>query len=258
MANTSGIQQHMEVIGADGVHVGTVDKVEGNRIKLTKRDSGEGSHKGHHHYLSAGLVAGVEGDKVRLSTTGANALMFQEEDEGTARLVEGEQRSGSRFRPVRADGEGSGTDWSKIGLGAAALGAVAGVAMLARRQPSKNDFDLRLQTDETLRFISSSKVEGTPVVGRNGEHLGRIDSFMVDKYSGRVAYAVMSFGGTFGFGESLFPLPWSYLTYDVSKDGYVLDITKEELASAPKFKPSEAPEFDAQYRQQVSRHYQRA
>ena len=75
----------MEVIGADGVHVGTVDHVEGDRIKLTKKDSGaqieqaEGSHEGHHHYISVGLVADVEGDKVRLSATGANAVMFEEE-----------------------------------------------------------------------------------------------------------------------------------------------------------------------------------
>ena len=61
------IKEHMEVIGADGVHVGTVDKLEGNRIKLTKKDSGEGSHKGHHHYIDRGLVADVEGNKVRLS-----------------------------------------------------------------------------------------------------------------------------------------------------------------------------------------------
>ena len=59
--NRSDIKEHMDVIGADGVHVGTVDGVEGNRIKLTKRDSGEGSHKGHHHYIDLGLVAEVEG-----------------------------------------------------------------------------------------------------------------------------------------------------------------------------------------------------
>src|ERR1700750_23285 len=69
----SEIKEHMEVIGADGVHIGTVDKVEGHRIKLTKKDSGEGSHKGHHHYIDRGLVAGVEGDKVRLSASGGNA-----------------------------------------------------------------------------------------------------------------------------------------------------------------------------------------
>ena len=73
------IKEHMEVIGADGVHVGTVDKLEGNRIKLTKKDSGEGSHKGHHHYIDRGLVAGVEGNKVRLSATGAVAVMMEEE-----------------------------------------------------------------------------------------------------------------------------------------------------------------------------------
>ena len=75
----TGIKEHMEVIGADGVHVGTVDKVEGNRIKLTKMDSGEGSHRGHHHYIDRGLVAGVEGSKVRLSATGAVAVTLEEE-----------------------------------------------------------------------------------------------------------------------------------------------------------------------------------
>ena len=73
------VREHMEVIGADGVHVGTVDKVEGGRIKLTKRDSGEGSHKGHHHFIPGGLVAGVEGDKVRLSANGDVAVTFEEE-----------------------------------------------------------------------------------------------------------------------------------------------------------------------------------
>ena len=79
MADTSAIQEHMEVIGADGVHVGTVDRVEGDRIKLTKADSGEGSHKGHHHFISTGLVADVEGDKVRLSANGDVAVSFEEE-----------------------------------------------------------------------------------------------------------------------------------------------------------------------------------
>ena len=62
MADASAIKEHMDVIGADGVHVGTVDHVDGDRIKLTKADSGEVSHKGHHHYISLGLVAEVEGD----------------------------------------------------------------------------------------------------------------------------------------------------------------------------------------------------
>ncbi|KTQ95296.1 hypothetical protein NS226_12125 [Aureimonas ureilytica] len=76
------IKEHMEVIGADGVHVGTVDRVEGGRIKLTKKDSGEGHHQGHHHFIPGGLVAEVEGDKVRLSANGDVAVSFEEENDG--------------------------------------------------------------------------------------------------------------------------------------------------------------------------------
>jgi hypothetical protein len=82
MADASDIREHMEVIGADGVHVGTVDHVDGNRIKLTKADSGQGSHQGHHHYISLGLVAEVEGDKVRLSANADVAVTFEEEEGG--------------------------------------------------------------------------------------------------------------------------------------------------------------------------------
>lgn len=73
------IEEHMEVIGADGVHVGTVDRIEGDRIKLTKKDSGEGSHKGHHHYIDRHFVADVEGNQVRLSAIGAVAVTMEEE-----------------------------------------------------------------------------------------------------------------------------------------------------------------------------------
>jgi hypothetical protein len=79
MADISNIREHMEVIGADGVHIGTVDKVEGQRIKLTRKDSGEGSHKGHHHFIPSGLVAEVEGNKVRLSANSDVAVTFEEE-----------------------------------------------------------------------------------------------------------------------------------------------------------------------------------
>ena len=80
MAGFEDITEHMEVIGADGVHVGTVDHLDGDRIKLTKKDSGQGSHEGHHHYISRGLVADVEGDKVRLSANADVAVTFEEEE----------------------------------------------------------------------------------------------------------------------------------------------------------------------------------
>ena len=82
MTDLSQIKEHMEVIGADGVHLGTVDKVEADRIKLTKADSG--SHSDHHHYISGGLVAGVEGSQVRLSANAANAALLEEEEAGEA------------------------------------------------------------------------------------------------------------------------------------------------------------------------------
>jgi hypothetical protein len=82
MAGKDAIREHMEVIGADGVHIGTVDRVEDNRIKLTRPDSGLG-HEGHHHYIPRGLVAEVEGDKVRLTARGdVVADLFEQEQSG--------------------------------------------------------------------------------------------------------------------------------------------------------------------------------
>ena len=78
MINAGQIKEHMEVIGADGVHVGTVDRIEGDRIKLTRSET-MGSHDGHHHYISRGLVADVEGDQVRLSANADVAVTFEEE-----------------------------------------------------------------------------------------------------------------------------------------------------------------------------------
>ena len=85
MADLSMIEEHAEVIGADGVHVGTVDKVEGGRIKLTKKDSGAqvaegtGAHEGHHHFIAGGLVASVEDGVVRLSANADVAIGMEEE-----------------------------------------------------------------------------------------------------------------------------------------------------------------------------------
>ena len=84
MGSFEDIREHMEVIGADGVHLGTVDRIEGDRIKLTKSDSGQGGHEGHHHFISRGLIADVEGNQVRLSANADVAVTFEEEQSGTA------------------------------------------------------------------------------------------------------------------------------------------------------------------------------
>ncbi len=83
MIDFSRIKEHAEVIGADGVHVGTVDHLDGHRIKLTKIDRGGGRHAGHHHYISTGLVADIEGNKVRLSANADVAVTFEEEEKPT-------------------------------------------------------------------------------------------------------------------------------------------------------------------------------
>jgi hypothetical protein len=74
----------MEVIGADGVHIGTVGRVERGRIRLTRADSGEGHHKGHRHFIDLGLVAEVDGQKVRLSANAAIAVTLEQEKSGNA------------------------------------------------------------------------------------------------------------------------------------------------------------------------------
>jgi hypothetical protein len=85
MTNTSAIREHMEVVGADDIHVGTVDRLEGDRIKLAKKDSGQGSHEGHHHYVATALIAEIEGNRIRLSANANVAVAFEEEADGSAR-----------------------------------------------------------------------------------------------------------------------------------------------------------------------------
>ena len=75
------IKEHMTIIGNDGAHVGTVDRVEGDRIKLTKKDSSAG-HQGHHHYIEKQLIGAVEGDIVKLSVNAEEALKREEEKSG--------------------------------------------------------------------------------------------------------------------------------------------------------------------------------
>lgn len=92
-----------------------------------------------------------------------------------------------------------------------------------------------LEIDETRRLISSDKVTGTAVYNRNGDTLGSIYGLMIDKISGRVAYAVMSFGGFLGIGERYHPLPWATLTYDTARGGYVVDLSRDQLEGAPSY-----------------------
>jgi sporulation protein YlmC with PRC-barrel domain len=106
---------------------------------------------------------------------------------------------------------------------------------------------LHLEIDETSRLIASNKVEGTEVYSRAGEHLGEVHNFMVDKFTGQVSYAVMSFGGFLGIGQRYHALPWEALDYDVEQGGYIVDVDKEKLKSAPSFGSEEDPWLDPEY-----------
>jgi hypothetical protein len=88
---------------------------------------------------------------------------------------------------------------------------------------------------ETVSLIGSDKVEGSAVYGADDQKIGSVQRVMIDKISGKVAYAVVSFGGFLGMGEEYFPMPWAYLKYDTNLGGYRVSITEAQLKGAPKF-----------------------
>ena len=88
---------------------------------------------------------------------------------------------------------------------------------------------------ETGSLIGSDKVDGTTVYGADGEAIGSIERVMIDKRSGQVSYAVLSFGGFLGLGDDHYPLPWQSLNYDTKMGGYRAGITESKLQGAPKY-----------------------
>lgn len=112
-----------------------------------------------------------------------------------------------------------------------------------------------LAIDETDRLIASDKVAGTAVYGRNEERLGSIYNFMVDKVTGRVDYAVLSFGGFMGLGERFYPLPWKALTYMPEWGGYAVGLDRKTIEAAPSYAEGDAPWADPAYGQTVYGYY---
>ena len=99
------------------------------------------------------------------------------------------------------------------------------------------------EINETRDLIASDKVEGTAVFDCDGTRLGTVHNFMVDKRSGQVAYAVLSFGGFLGMGESYHPLAWRNLTYDTALGGYVVGLSRQELEASPAYPTSSVPDW---------------
>ena len=107
----------------------------------------------------------------------------------------------------------------------------------------------------THNLIGSDKVEGTNVYRSNGDKVGSIERVMLEKVSGKVAYAVMSFGGFLGLGHDHYPIPWQRLTYNERLGGYELNVTDQELKGAPKFETGREWEWDAAQGAKVYNYY---
>lgn len=117
--------------------------------------------------------------------------------------------------------------------------------------------------DQVTRFtntpVKASSIIGTNVVNGKDENLGDIKEVVIDPNTGKVAYAVVSFGGFLGMGEKLFAVPFSALSYDLEENEYVLDISKERLETAPGFDPDHWPAMtDEKWNRDVYKYYGRS
>jgi hypothetical protein len=109
-------------------------------------------------------------------------------------------------------------------------------------------------TSQPEPLVASDRVEGTAVFGPDRRRIGRIERLMIDKKTGQVAYAVLSFGGFLGIGEDHYPLPWTTLDYDTKLDGYRIDVTEQQLRDAPKFGKNDYWDWSGRH-EQVHKHY---
>lgn len=120
--------------------------------------------------------------------------------------------------------------------------------MLGRNQMLEADMS---ETVETHDLIGSDRVEGTPVYRPDGERIGQIERLMIDKHSGKVAYALMSFGGFVGIGHHHYPIPWPKLHFSKELGGYQVSVTEEQLHEAPKLHPDEEHHWSPEWGEDV-------
>jgi hypothetical protein len=112
-----------------------------------------------------------------------------------------------------------------------------------------------LERDETGSLIGSDKVDGTAVYGSDNNRIGSVERVMIDKLSGKVAYAVISYGGFLGIGDDYYPTPWSSLKYDTNLGGYRINITSDRLHNAPKYRSDNDWRWNRESDQRVYNYY---
>lgn len=105
------------------------------------------------------------------------------------------------------------------------------------------------------RAIAASKVQGTPVYNTAGESIGQVEDLVLDKTSNNIMFAVLGFGGFLGMGEKYHPIPWSVLTYDEDKGGYIVPYSKDVLKNAPAYDINDLTKHDGQIRDQSFSYY---
>jgi hypothetical protein len=111
-------------------------------------------------------------------------------------------------------------------------------------------------THSSHSLIASDRIDGTVVYGSGGSKIGSIRQMMIDKITGKVAYAVLSFGGFLGMGDEYYPLPWSTLKYDTNLGGFRVNLTKDQLDRAPKYQQNEEWDYSRDNDQRVHDHYE--
>ena len=112
-----------------------------------------------------------------------------------------------------------------------------------------------INISETSDLVASDEVVGTEVYDRAGEHIGQVEKLVLGKRNGQVSYAVLSFGGFLGIGEDYYPLPWKKLSYDETLDGFRVDISKEQVEGAPKYRRDEVYDWSSENGRSINDYY---
>jgi hypothetical protein len=111
--------------------------------------------------------------------------------------------------------------------------------------------EAQAQSGELPRLVSSNRVEGTLVLSRDGDKLGTVTAFLIDRYEGQVEYLIVAMGGVLGMGVNYHPVPWTLAKFDQAREGYVISIDKGVLSSGPSFKSGADQLFDRAYTDRV-------